>query len=687
MVLRHRVVYRANDGYGLLKVIETAWRNWVISKPRENANPDLLQSNGDFFQISDVRRAKWEQIENGQIAAVRLTDIVNTGDGEYSIVITWVLHPSGAWVQIDGFAPDAESRYQPPKISHELFSAAYKADLALFDESPEIRYTPAPQVIGRDKVDDFISRVLVQPERSTLALVAGTDFNADQRLWRDALEQSIYPKVVGMTTMWLLTAEATEYFNSKVSEIYQVLPSSIHAFRPELNFNHLGDGVRHRYFTKLTISQALTDRGSERYLQNRLYYLARSTSLGVKLPKPLLDADELFDDREVELQADRILKFSPRDSQSHGYKLREALQERRRNAASEAPEGDSTQNTRPEPVRTEVSVLKSKDSPKLNGTTDKNTNSGSEATKVLHLETFAPHESTSDSEKSEKADGLENEPAQSDTEIQQSLFVEETLQMLLESTDLTRYGVDSTEDGLIALVDFAEKGSDAEIRISEFRDSYVQQGQRLRQLEKELANFQHELEESERWRTELADHNRSLYKSLMSAEAPPEAYAIPTARPDSTAELLERIEDEFPHIVFTGERGSAENLDERTTSDVIARRTWEALQILEDYANEFEKHGSVERFLRSEHTIQQFKVSHAPSESDSVAQNARFRRARELPVPEAVDPTGKIYMEAHFKITNDGGKAPRMHYYDAMKECQQIFIGYLGEHLPNTMTS
>lgn len=687
MVLRHRVVYGAEDAAQLLKVAESAWRSWVKSRRRENANPDLLQATGDFIQISEIRRAKWEQVRNGQIAAVRLTDVVDAGFGEYSVVISWVGQPDGAWVQIDGFAPDAESLYQPPKISHELFAAASESELILFDAFPEIRFTPAPQVIGVDKIDKFVSNVLEHPERTTLALVAGTDSNADQRQWRDALEQKIYPKVVGMATMWLLTPDATEYFNRNVPEIYQVLPTTIHAFRPNLNLRHIGDGARHRYFTRSSIAEALIDNDSERYLQNRLYYLARSTSLGIKLPQPLLDADELFDDREVEQQADSFLKYSIDGEDLHSNKLREALQQRRRNSAPKIAELDSAAKRKPNETHTGEHVSKTETSPKVAEPQNKDTKSDLKPGLPLNHAISESTHAGDISSQSPASGEAARVPLQALEELKKSSFVLETLEMLLDSSQLSGYGIDSTEEGLITLVDFAEKGSDADLRFSNFRNTYVEQGQRLKQLEKDIENLQLELEESDRRQAELLDNNRALYRGLMSANAAPEAYALAEARPESITELLERIKEEFPHLVFTGDRRKAEALDDRTQSTKIASRTWEALQVLEDYAMVFNEHGSVARFLRSEHTIQQFKVDHAPSESDSVSSNSKFRQARELPVPRTVDPIGKVYMEAHFKITNDGGKAPRMHYYDAMKDDQRIYIGYLGAHLPNTMTS
>lgn len=676
VTLRHRVIYQASDSKTLLKVVEEAWKNWVLSKRAESAQPELLTDSGEFVPISSIRKAKREIIETRTFSSARITDVVNQGAGSYSVVITWVNHRDGAWVQVDGNAPDAESPYQPPKISQQLFDAAAKFGLQLYDSSPYIRFSPAPQVIDTNDVETFRYNVLENSNRKSLALVSGTAFGADRTQWREAQETLIYPKVIGMSTLWMLTPEATEAFNSAVPDVYRVFPSSIHAFRPELNLERPSDGVRHRYFPQSQIRDALTDQGSKRYLQNRLYYLARSVSLGLRLPEPLIDADSQFDEDNLKRDAEKLPSPIKRSTYSLQDRLHDAISKRH---------------------RLDLAGETSYDSPTIDADklsqekVEESTSSSAESTPQPSQEQAwrkkPTPKRTSDYLTVEPQSVPDRDSLVSDTKEPEQSRLQETLDLLLDSTELHQYGVNLSDDGLLVLVELAETGSDAKAQLENLKNKYISEGQKYRQADKDRDDLLRALEDSEARLSELSDQNRLFYKRLAELNAPEEAYSPPPARPDSIIEVLERLSQEFPHIVFTGNRKDAEALDARPNSSNLAQRCWNALQVLEDYATQFEEHGSVERYLRNDRTNQAFAVDHAPTESDSVANNPRFRSERELPVPTQVASSGKIYMEAHFRIGRGGGKAPRMHYYDAMSENRHIYVGYLGAHLRNTMTS
>jgi hypothetical protein len=75
-------------------------------------------------------------------------------------------------------------------------------------------------------------------------------------------------------------------------------------------------------------------------------------------------------------------------------------------------------------------------------------------------------------------------------------------------------------------------------------------------------------------------------------------------------------------------------------------------------------------------------------ESDSVSGNPKYYRARLFRVPAEIDPSGRVYMPAHIKLQPIGSPAPRMHFLDdAGGATGKIWIGYLGDHLPNTRTN
>jgi hypothetical protein len=52
-----------------------------------------------------------------------------------------------------------------------------------------------------------------------------------------------------------------------------------------------------------------------------------------------------------------------------------------------------------------------------------------------------------------------------------------------------------------------------------------------------------------------------------------------------------------------------------------------------------------------------------------------------------VDPSGEVFMDAHFKIAQFRLISPRMHYYDDNSRSGKVYVGYIGCHLPTKKTN
>lgn len=161
--------------------------------------------------------------------------------------------------------------------------------------------------------------------------------------------------------------------------------------------------------------------------------------------------------------------------------------------------------------------------------------------------------------------------------------------------------------------------------------------------------------------------------------------------PRAFSELLGRL-SELSSIEFTGDPAKALELDARNSDGAWAEQCWKALLALNDYAElsragRFEGH--IERYLMATPLgLHGFSARrHARIETAEVANTAKYRRPRMLPVPKEVDPSGKAYMEAHFKISQSGTVSPRMHYLDDTAHTGRIYVGYIGRHLPTSRTN
>lgn len=162
-------------------------------------------------------------------------------------------------------------------------------------------------------------------------------------------------------------------------------------------------------------------------------------------------------------------------------------------------------------------------------------------------------------------------------------------------------------------------------------------------------------------------------------------------RPSNFVELLRWL-PKLKYLQFTGDPEYARDLDHIDTLGSWAAKTWDALLALNDYAMakavghwDRDLFGFLKRTPDGYHTWSANR--YAFDESEDVKNNAAFRQARMLPVPETVDPSGRVFMGAHFKIAQAGLTSPRVHCYDDTGHSGLVYVGYIGRHLPTKQTN
>ncbi len=78
----------------------------------------------------------------------------------------------------------------------------------------------------------------------------------------------------------------------------------------------------------------------------------------------------------------------------------------------------------------------------------------------------------------------------------------------------------------------------------------------------------------------------------------------------------------------------------------------------------------------------------AMSESETVMNNDKFAAARVFEIDPLVEPTGRITMQSHLKISEGGGNlAPRVYFHDDTGgKTGKVHVGFVGPHhlVPNT---
>lgn len=256
----------------------------------------------------------------------------------------------------------------------------------------------------------------------------------------------------------------------------------------------------------------------------------------------------------------------------------------------------------------------------------------------------------------------------------------------------------SSPESVRELIELARRGIAAESYLPALKQSLTEKTAEIETVSAELhfiqeqANdLQLELAESEEQGSRLADQVAYLRQQLTHLGHADLAWLQPptesiTKFPSDYSELLTMLA-ELPYVAFTGDRASVLDLADHDPMGSWARKTWEVLLALSDYASAKADRSFVGGFYDylSNEVVAGRKIARhklAGNESDTV--DARWADQRTFRVPKTVDPRGEMYMESHVRIATKRSTSPRLYFFDATGRDQQIYVGYIGRHLTNT---
>lgn len=237
-----------------------------------------------------------------------------------------------------------------------------------------------------------------------------------------------------------------------------------------------------------------------------------------------------------------------------------------------------------------------------------------------------------------------------------------------------------------------------ERELAEAREALATRDAMISDLRRELRKTQYELD-----RLTGADEQDQPGADLGGSVEPEKVESDP-AEPPATSERLAHVRPQGFAGVFAAAREHLPLvvLPDRVESQVAeltahpkvsswAARTWAILLTLQDYAEAraagkpvTSSRSFMEGQSRPLFPPNQLKIG----ETTMVSTNRKFRAERTFPVPVEVDPSGRVYMEAHARV-DAGGKypAPRLYFHDDTAGTGKIFVGYVGPHLRNFLTT
>jgi hypothetical protein len=169
---------------------------------------------------------------------------------------------------------------------------------------------------------------------------------------------------------------------------------------------------------------------------------------------------------------------------------------------------------------------------------------------------------------------------------------------------------------------------------------------------------------------------------------------IQEAPPADFAELIDWAERTLSHVTFTGDIDFPLQLDASPESATWVRSSWEAFRALQSYAETKATEGyrgDFKAWCERPPSADVYVITSGRvklRESGTVQNNKKWWQERRFPVPRELDAGGREFMESHVVIgaSSAGHINPRLYYLDATVRTSQVYVGYLGRHLTNTLT-
>ncbi|PJI95239.1 hypothetical protein [Luteimicrobium subarcticum] len=480
-------------------------------------------------------------------------------------------------------------------------------------------------------VDDVESLVtaLEDPHRRGPVFVAGSDESLPMQPWRQLIRKLLV-QTTGLAAGYVLDPAATTAFAELTGGTHHVDAGTMRTYLPGVQLGDDFDARRHRVLHTATILQ---DDGKR--IVRILGARARETTLDTPLPRAAVRVEE-----RLLRQTDNELLGRPADA--------------------------LTRTTTPPPPRP---IPHSVDQEAPTGRVGDSASTGD----------LAPVTS----------------PVAAAENVETRLALASALERVLGSGAVTPDAVSALAEQALESARLRAVLARRESQLDTLTNTVIELRDQVEDLNHRLDDEQNEhgiTAQDAREQTELVRALRLRLNRVAATEAwaPLSDTERESPVPESFGDLLSRF-SELEHVVWTGDSGTTEELDERNPLGGWAGKTWDALRALDDYARErlAGRCTTFDAYLKDIPSgCHAYPANrHARDESDDVKHTAKYAAPRLFVVPASIDPSGRVFMGAHIKIAQSGMISPRMHYFDAVTTDGHIYVGYIGRHLPTQKTN
>ncbi|GAB3260398.1 hypothetical protein GCM10027425_23550 [Alteromonas gracilis] len=628
----YRAVLRLHESESATKVANEHMRSWLRDLARDSRK--------------SITQADWDGPGTHELGSgASLTVVEDSGDdGTDRLLLEFTDSNShGRWItRVVAVSAPNEKRLKQTLMFE---SEGYRADgsgvnpgtpnlvrnlLGTVDAfDGEVPVTPTPDLVEIDDVERLLGYVTDENRDISVIVIAPVP-GVPIAKWREATA-SLMRDSRGCAAFFILTPEALEGLNSRLSAGYRVPRGSVRTFAPRVDLNDLGDTKRHKVLTARTMSEGLREdlRFAER-LVRLVAITPRKHLLEAPLPPIMSRAARLLERARLE----------------QARSLRSAL-----------------------PLMTvEPAVI---DLPVDHPAVDP---PDSERLIIVEQEAQGPPWMAGFKRLAAKILGQDS-PEEQAIEAIEATFARhaEALAVTTAQVEALQTEREAAEDELLKM----------------------RQRLEAEQFERDLAEDARKSAEKraralEHWQSTHPERYTYVGPADAAWESDPLSVSeiIERLTDDEYAEVTRYVE--LTDVDKAIDR--ADEIDGADPNGSYASAFWEHILILRDYVIECTEHGfsgNVHLYLQSPDVrgrkcpIQR----HKSNESETVRNSRPMRLERTFPVPAAVEASGEVFMTTHFAPTHRDQNAPRMYYYADVNNTGKAYIGYIGVHLTNTKTN
>ena len=667
--------------------LESTVREWLAEKsiPMPAGVPSA--------HTSESVDAKIDRLELSGVAAFRLT-LAEVGEqGEWRTEVLGVARERGdGWISVT--VHSQENRFaNRPRVVPRLLEG-----LEVRDGSSEL--LDDTWIVETSHVGEFF-QLLADPGRNAPVFVTaarpGVELGKVGK-WMELRSREL----AGLAHSYVLSAEANAQLMRVLGEAHGVRPGTIRSFAPNPVAHDREDALRHRVVGAQRLN-SLPSRAAGALIGR----IARFEAAGRPEPAVLRDARRAFDRKALEdrLRGRRARRSgqplapsrpivpsrpttepaspppapsaeAPADtlpSPAPGPAEESAREEPRTEVPSAPPPAEESETAaapQPVPSPTEEEEPGATDSPESEPTTDvEGRTTGKAPDRAASGTTPGGPSNVSEAEPDAPSEGLDTP----DPHLAE-LFALTGVTSLAAVLDHLRAQEDLLEE-------VAEEAQEALAERDRHADTAEQLQRAVGDLELELS--------SELTRRQTAEQNARLLSVYQAPEEErdPEAIRLVELRaPEQFSEVPDAMRKLREYVEFTGDAAVTAALDEYDTVNISAKRCWDGLLALHDYARArstgVHEGGLVDYLRTTPQGFHGFGVSNcATQESGPTKEQKDLAEQRRFTVPTTVDPSGAVVMWPHLKLGKIGRISPRLHFHDDVAGTGKVYVGYIGRHL------